>query len=189
MSPTNSNTLCEKYPLIFADQYTDPTSTLTHWGFECGDGWFHIIDCLCLNIQSHINWGVQEHNRAVQYNTMISDAKTGNWSTFDEYYKHVEGKYRDKYKEITLSAEVRPILDPVSQVVAVQIKEKFGTLRFYYNGGDETIQGMVRMAESMSAVTCETCGSPGKLRRGGWLQTLCDRHQEEYQKTQHEFDE
>ena len=48
--------------------------------------------------------------------------------------------------------------------MADQVKEKFGTLRFYYTGGDDRIDGMVRMAESMSAVTCETCGAPGKLR-------------------------
>ena len=63
-----------------------------------------------------------------------------------------------------------------SQVVAVQIKEKFGTLRFYYNGGDDTIDGMVRMAESMSAVTCEECGAPGQLRGRGWMYTACDMH-------------
>jgi len=73
----------------------------------------------------------------------------------------------------------------VAQVVAIQIKEKFGTLRFYYNGGDDTIGGMVRMAESMSSVTCEECGNPGKTRGPGWIRTLCDHHEKEYQ-TRHE---
>jgi hypothetical protein len=57
-----------------------------------------------------------------------------------------------------------------------QVKEKFGTLRFYYSGGDDSIDGMVRMAESMSAVTCEECGIPGRIRHGGWISTLCDEH-------------
>jgi len=77
--------------------------------------------------------------------------------------------------------EQRTVREVVSQVVAVQIKEKFGTLRFYYDGGDEAVDGMVRMAESMSAVTCETCGSPGVQRGGGWIRTLCDTHEAEYQ--------
>lgn len=64
----------------------------------------------------------------------------------------------------------------VAQVVATQVKEKFGGLRFYYNGGDDYIDGMVRMAESWAANTCETCGKPGKLRGGGWLYTACDEH-------------
>ncbi len=68
---------------------------------------------------------------------------------------------------------------PVKQVVAVQVKEKFGGLRFYYNGGDEQIFGMVRMAESWAAHTCETCGAPGKFRGRGWVYTACDLHTKE----------
>ena len=67
------------------------------------------------------------------------------------------------------------------QLVAVQIKEKFGGLRFYYEGGDDQIYGMVRMAESWAAVTCEECGAPGESRSGGWIKTLCDKHEEERQ--------
>ena len=64
----------------------------------------------------------------------------------------------------------------VAQVVAAQVKEKFGGLRFYYDGGDDVIDGMVRMAESWAANTCETCGRPGKLRGHGWLYTACNDH-------------
>ena len=64
----------------------------------------------------------------------------------------------------------------VAQVTLDQVKEKFGTLRFYYSGGDDVIDGMVRMAESMSGVTCEECGSPGKRVGGGWVTTLCEAH-------------
>ena len=62
------------------------------------------------------------------------------------------------------------------QVIAVQVKEKFGALRFYYRDGDEAIAGMVELAEYMSARTCEECGLPGKIRDGGWIRTLCDAH-------------
>ena len=66
-------------------------------------------------------------------------------------------------------------------VYAKQIKEKFGGLRFYYSGGDATIDGMVRMAESWAARSCEECGKPGRSRNGGWIRTLCDEHEEERQ--------
>lgn len=66
-------------------------------------------------------------------------------------------------------------------VVVAQIKEKFGGLRFYYDGGDATVDGMVRMAESWAARTCEECGNPGKSRNGGWIKTLCDEHEAERQ--------
>ncbi len=74
--------------------------------------------------------------------------------------------------------EARPV---VEQVVVQQIKEKFGGLRFYYQGGDDTIRGMVRMAESWAARTCEECGKPGQSRSGGWIKTLCDEHEAERQ--------
>jgi hypothetical protein len=63
-----------------------------------------------------------------------------------------------------------------TQVTLDQVKEKFGTLRFYYTGGDDEIRGMVRMAESMSGVICEECGSPGTQTQGGWIKTACDSH-------------
>lgn len=65
------------------------------------------------------------------------------------------------------------------QVVVEQIKEKFGGLRFYYEGGDEQIHGMVRMAEAWAGVACEECGGIGKRRGGGWVRTLCDKHEDE----------
>jgi hypothetical protein len=83
--------------------------------------------------------------------------------------------------------EQREVREVVSQVVAVQIKEKFGTLRFYYDGGDAEIRGMTRMAESMSSVTCEECGNPGKTRGGGWVRTLCDHHEQAYQTRQEQY--
>jgi hypothetical protein len=67
----------------------------------------------------------------------------------------------------------------VPQVVATQVKEKFGTLRFYYDGGDDVIDGMVRMAESWSAVACEECGTPGTQNSRGWIKTLCETHRRE----------
>jgi hypothetical protein len=69
----------------------------------------------------------------------------------------------------------------VAQVTVNQIKEKFGGLRFYYSGGDDVIDGMVRMAESWAAHSCEECGALGKIRGGGWIRTLCDTHEAERQ--------
>lgn len=74
-------------------------------------------------------------------------------------------------------------LDPnqpiVSQVTVDQVKEKFGTLRFYCTGGDDYIDGLVSMAESMSSVICEVCGNSGSTLGRGWLTTLCEKHAEE----------
>jgi hypothetical protein len=69
----------------------------------------------------------------------------------------------------------------VPQVVVEQIKEKFGGLRFYYQGGDDNVAGMVRMAEAWADIACEDCGGIGKRRGGGWVRTLCDVHEAERQ--------
>ena len=81
--------------------------------------------------------------------------------------QHIEWKNKD--------TEVCP------QVIVEQIKEKFGGLRFYYQGGDEQVHGMVRMAEAWADVACEECGGIGKRRGGGWVRTLCDLHERERQ--------
>lgn len=73
------------------------------------------------------------------------------------------------------------IPDKIAQVVVTQIKEKFGGLRFYYEGGDEYIDGVVDMAELWASRTCEECGKPGQSRSGGWIRTLCDEHEAERQ--------
>jgi len=62
----------------------------------------------------------------------------------------------------------------VPQVVAMQVKEKFGTLRFYAHGGDEYISGLITMAESMSSRICELCGNKGKIIDDGWITTRCN---------------
>jgi len=62
----------------------------------------------------------------------------------------------------------------VPQVEAVQVKEKFGGLRFYIDGGDDEINGMIRMAEAMSYRICETCGCPGRPNEAGWISTQCE---------------
>lgn len=117
--------LCQKYPKIFANRHSDPKETLMCWGFECGDGWYNLIDHLCLNIQSHIDWELKQ------------------------------GK-------------------EVEQVVAVQVKEKFGSLRFYVEGGDDYTRGMIRLAESLSAMMCEGCGIPSKIKNNdGWYSNIC----------------
>lgn len=61
-------------------------------------------------------------------------------------------------------------------IVALQVKEKYGTLRFYLSVHDDTLENLVKEAEERSACTCETCGKPGTLRGAMWMYTACDEH-------------
>lgn len=124
---TFSNRMIATYPRLFAEPFG---------GFAIGPGWWPIIEDLCANIQSHVDWQQEQ----------LEKYGCGNGC---------------------------------QQVVVEQIKEKFGELRFYYTGGDPTIDGMVRMAECWATHTCETCGGRGEIRSLGWISTLCDKHYQE----------
>jgi hypothetical protein len=69
-----------------------------------------------------------------------------------------------------------------SRFRVVQIKEKYGTLRYYLRSRPArhaaAINRAIDRAEERSAVTCEVCGAPGVLRETatGILHTACDRH-------------
>lgn len=66
------------------------------------------------------------------------------------------------------------------QVVALQVKEKFGELRFYIHGGTDIQWAVIEQAESRSTSTCEICGQRGSTRSDrGWLKTLCPKHAHE----------
>ena len=141
MTPEKDRQLCEKYPKIFRDQNATMRNTARGWGFECGDGWYDLIDALCNQIQNHIDWKIKNQNYMIE-----------------------KGK---------ISAE-EVIPEDDLQVYAVQVKEKFGGLRFYVFGGDDEVRGMIQMAESFSYRVCDTCGNKGILRKEGWWRTNCD---------------
>jgi len=117
MSPDLQKQLLDKYPKLYNQQH--------FWGFECGDGWYNLIDHLSSAITTYTN--------------PVSDFNVFN-------------------------------------VVVSQVKEKFGALRFYADNTDRVVDGMIWLAEHMSAHTCEVCGNRGETRNGSWLVTLCDLH-------------
>lgn len=66
--------------------------------------------------------------------------------------------------------------DAEEEFEVVQVKEKFGGLRFYTNWATEEMYEKIEEAEGKSFKICEECGQPGKVRGGGWIRTLCDYH-------------
>jgi hypothetical protein len=80
-----------------------------------------------------------------------------------------------------LSAAIEPILKDMPdehRPTAAQVKEKFGSLRFYMTGYNEAIEAAIHVAEKRSAETCELCGQHGKIvSHYGWLSARCTAHQ------------
>lgn len=129
MTEDEEKILCQKYPKIFKNREESVMEVCMDWGFECGSGWFNIIDTLCQEIQYHID-------------------------------QKVVGLRQDDRMSI--------------QVIAGQIKQKYGGLRFYYTGGDDTVSALVSFAENLSNKTCEHCGQVGKKRNASYIEVLCD---------------
>ena len=118
---------------------------------------------------------------------------------YDEYERKMHEKYpllfSQPYGGIAVGKGWWPMIEQLSatiqshidqnktcpQVVVQQVKEKFGTLRFYYDGGDDFVHGAVWFAEGMTGLLCEECGGLGTRRSGGWVRTLCDVHEAERQ--------
>jgi len=80
---------------------------------------------------------------------------------------------RDLSAKLEAAIAALPV-DQQADYKASQVKEKFGTLRFYLTCGTDEMFDLVEAAESASAITCEGCGQPGKVRGGGWIVTKCD---------------
>ena len=172
------NALCTKYPKIFRDRRAAMNRTAMCWGFEHGDGWYNIIDQMCANIQNHINWTRKQRAEALVYNRALSRAMQGDFSTFNRLPKWQQKQINKVLEDPEPQLKIVP--DACPQVVASQVKEKYGTLNFYYCGGDDVIDGIVRMAESISVVMCEECGAPAETQGLGWVRTLCEVHKVEY---------
>ena len=116
-------------------------------------------------IESCMSWGCEVGNgwydilsslcySIVEYENMIKDNNTCSEKQF--------GEPAQKYKNYC-SAKFD------------QVKEKYGGLRVYFNGGDDYVDGLISMAENMSYKICETCGQKGYPNKEGWIITLCDK--------------
>jgi len=133
-----NNALTTKFPKLFTGFQRPNGQGFYPFWFECGDGWYTLIEELAKDIQNHV-----DHQN----------------ETYTYKVERGEAKEEDR---------------PDYQVRAVQVKQKFGGLRFYINGGNEYIDGMITFAESMSYKTCEHCGNPGRTCGGGWIYTFCE---------------
>lgn len=62
---------------------------------------------------------------------------------------------------------------PVKQIKVVQVKEKFATLRFYVEGGNERTNAIISFAEYISGFICESTGRTDNIavNKKGWLKT------------------
>ncbi|AMQ65939.1 N-acetyltransferase [Stenotrophomonas phage vB_SmaS-DLP_6] len=96
----------------------------------------------------------------------------GDWITFENAVKYI-GK---GWHGLVLGG-MRRMYDAGWNGEVRQIKEKFGTLRFYIGEANEEVRHIVADIEEETYCICEDCGGAGELRLDlGWDRTLCNDH-------------
>jgi hypothetical protein len=151
--------LVAKYPELYRNRFAPMTQTCMCWGFDCGDGWYEIIDALSFALTS-------------QYQNAKKDVKFWTEHLGKTVWSDRVGTQEDIDKAVKK-------LEETPCPVADQVKEKFGTLRFYVSGATDRHYNYIEFAELMSSRTCEECGEPGQTYHMGWHRTLCDKHADE----------
>lgn len=164
--------MAEKFPRYFGEGKR-------YGGFAIGAGWYHIIESLVSEIDHYTKW--KRNTRA--YDLRLERVRRKGYDEVLSFITKKTGRVNDWDRERAedIMEGLRGITPKVDWIRVEQIKEKFGGLRFYYQGGDDEISGMVRMAELWAGRSCETCGNLGERRSGGWIRTLCDFHENLYQ--------
>lgn len=156
--------LTRKYAPLYRDRHGDMRTTAMCWGFEVGDGWFDIINTLsrylCRDwLEAHRNY------------CLMSD-RLGQLLYDDEpsKYNYVVTQERVDQARAVMESEAEKV------PVVSQVKEKFGTLRFYTHGATDEQQAYINFAEGMSGKICEVCGDRGQRMGGYWIKTRCRAH-------------
>lgn len=165
--------MADRFPRYFGKE-------TRYGGFAIGEGWYQIIESLVSQIDHYTKW--RRDMRAYDLRKVRAKSKgLQAMIDFTSGVKNTEPTAWDIERAEAAMLNNITVTPKVNWINISQIKEKFGGLRFYYDGGDNEISGMVRMAESWAAHSCETCGDRGEQRSGGWIRTLCDKHEAEYQ--------
>lgn len=65
----------------------------------------------------------------------------------------------------------------LNEMFSVQVKEKYGTLRFYMSCENDEISGLIADAEALSSQTCCLCGELGRMHGNGYTryEVKCDK--------------
>lgn len=126
---------------------------------------------------------IEEFNKKYDgFVTVSLDIGDGWLSLVDKLCSKIKYKLDNiiKYNDVWLENKVIDMFQHannkslVDDFKIVQIKEKFGGLRFYIDGGDNEIYAWISFAEDMSYEICEDCGTNQNIgSTSGWIRTIC----------------
>ena len=64
--------------------------------------------------------------------------------------------------------------DEIKDYRVLQIKEKFGQLRWYDTGASQAVDDVIDKFTNLSETTCIACGRPAKYISKGWISPFCE---------------
>lgn len=112
----------------------------------------------------------QRHPQIFPFSQGVTTSKASAFACGDGWFDLVD----------TLCQELQHCTDRnnAPQLVAAQVKQKWGQLCFYPRNKVSPSQwGMIALAEAMSARICEECGKPGRKVVHGFYHTVrCIEH-------------
>ena len=164
--------LYAKYPLLYKDRTKSASKSCMSWGIAVGDGWFKIIDELSAKLEDIIKTCDMKTcvcgHSGLPYHA--SELKTALGASAVTYI----GKPRVQHSDCNIEDCVCEKFES-NHPCAAQVKEKFGSLRFYLDHGTEEMYEHIHAAEDASGKTCEECGEVATLDNSNfWVKTLCD---------------
>jgi hypothetical protein len=165
----NYKDIVEKYKILFETR----GSNFSLFGFECDIGWYDIIENACYVICANYLHLQKDSIRLTKELDNIDETIKQTKCIFPE---HSDEQIIENTKKWLATTNEYLEKEKESLPKIVQIKEKFGTLRFYTCGGTGVHQAIADYAENMSSVTCEKCGNAARTYRIGWHRTLCRDH-------------
>lgn len=152
--------LAQKYPTIFTELDSTPQQSCMAFGIECGDGWYDLLDVLCESLtclyETGVNLGDQRYVPLDAPKVIATQIKE-KFGTLRFYYRL---SFSDQVKDLQKQAETNPVLS--------------ASIEDWITDYIRYIDGIIHMAESVSAHTCESTGFKGEMHRtpGGWYKVL-----------------
>jgi len=88
--------------------------------------------------------------------------------------ENIEKELQKGLKKTDPKKRTKDLLRGAHKFRVSQVKEKFGTLRFYVDSTTDKIFKFIQKAENKSSKICESCGADADLvSKESWLATLC----------------
>lgn len=94
----------------------------------------------------------------------------------DGWYELIRQLCKDIYPHVVKYKKNFPSDEYICPTV-LQVKEKFGELRFYLDFASDEIWNLTERALQKSREICEVCGKPGKIDyENRWYKSRCEQH-------------